>query len=111
MRGRLFASAMVCTALGACASAQAAGDAPTWFAEREGALQEGFPSLQSVPRTHDANTDPAYWEDVQEDLVAAGAEVRANPRSQPATAAEDPNLFLEEARRLLEQARLAHEPN
>ena len=111
MRGRVItALALGAAALGACASGPS-GDQPAWFTEREGSVARTFPSLQSVPRDNNANTDPAYWAEVQEELLAAGAQVRSNPRSQPATAEDDPALFLEEARREIEQARLAHEPN
>lgn len=109
MRGQLITAALLgASILGACASS-GSGEEPAWFAEREAGLQQSFPSLRDVPRTTSANTDAAYWAGVEQDLAAAGAEMRNNPRSQPATAADDPNIFLEEARRELERARLAHE--
>lgn len=111
MRGLLIAAALfAASAVTACASPQT-GEEPAWFAQREAATENTYPSLQSVPRDTDANLDAAYWAQLQQDMVAAGAAVRSNPRAQPATAAEDPNAFLEEARRELEQARLAHEPH
>lgn len=91
-----------------CAGAQ---DAPAWLAEREASAEQGFPSLHDVPRTTIANTDLAHWAALEAELKAAGAAVRANPRSVPVTAADDPALFLEQARTDLEQARQAHEPN
>jgi hypothetical protein len=69
-----------------------------------------YPSLRDVPRTHDANTDVDHWAALEQELIAAGQAVRSNPRAQPAAEAEDPNAFLEEAQRELEQARDAHTP-
>jgi hypothetical protein len=37
--------------------------------------------------------------------------VKSHPRAQPGANQEDPAAFIEEARRDLEQARAAHEPN
>lgn len=111
MRGHLIVAALVgASALGACASTGSSQE-PAWFSEREQSVPNTFPSLRDVPSATNANTDAAYWARLQADLTAAGAEVRNNPRSQPATAADDPNLFLEQARADLERARLAHEHN
>jgi len=94
-------------ALGGCASH---AQTPDWFAQR--AADDGsYPSLRDVPRTTTANTDATHWAELEADLLAAREEVRANPRSQPATQAEDPQAFLDQARQDLEQARRAHEPN
>jgi hypothetical protein len=71
----------------------------------------GFPSLRDMPATTTANTDQSHWTSIETDLLAAGAAVRNDPRAQPVTAAEDPALFLEQARQELEQARQAHEPH
>ncbi len=108
MRAGILAGVSIILTLGACASA---GETPAWLAEREAAAPDSFPDLQSVPRTSDANTDAAYWERLQAELSAAGREVRANPRSTPATPEQDPSVFLEDARRELEETRLSHEPN
>lgn len=112
MRGfAMVASVLAAIALVGCASASEAEQQPGWYAEQEAQLEDTFPSLQSVPRESDANTDAAYWARVQADLSAAGLAVRANPRSQPVTAADDPQLFLDEARREIEETRQSHEPN
>ncbi len=92
-------------ALGGCVSA---AESPAWLAEREAQLQNSYPELTDVPRMSDANTDPAYWAQAQAELLAAGAAVRASPRSQPVTAADDPQAFLDEARREIEEARQSH---
>lgn len=93
-------------ALAGCAST---AQAPDWFAQRSAADDSSYPSLRDVPRTTTANTDAAHWAELQAELVQAGQEMRANPRSEPATAAQDPNAFLNEARDDIEQARQAHE--
>jgi hypothetical protein len=99
-------AAIILTALAAglagCASAP---NAPDW------ADTEGYPSLRDVPRESRVNTDASYWAAVQTDLTLAGQEVRTHQRSEPASATQSPEEFLAEARRELEQARLAHEPN
>ncbi|MBY0563796.1 MAG: hypothetical protein K2P58_06365 [Hyphomonadaceae bacterium] len=77
----------------------------------DAATAQGFPSLRDVPRTTDANVDAAYWAQVEAELLAVGREMRANPRAQPAPQAETPADFIEDARRDLEQARQAHEPD
>lgn len=111
MTTRLLATALAgASLLGACASSRATEE-PAWFANQEASLPDSFPSLRDVPDQGRANTDAAYWAQIQAELTAAGAEVRSSPRAQPVTAADDPNLFLEEARRDLERARLAHESN
>ena len=71
----------------------------------------GFPSLREVPRDTIANTDAAHWAQVQAEVLAAGAAMRASPRAQPTADAETPADFVEGARRDLEQARQAHEPS
>ena len=111
MRAQLIAAALLgASALGACASS-GAGEEPAWFSEREASVPNTFPSLRDVPRETNANTDAAYWARLQAELTDVRAEMRNNPRSQPATAADDPNIFLEQARADLERARLAHEHN
>jgi hypothetical protein len=92
--------------LAACASAPA--DAPTWYQERNAAEAGAYPSLRDVPRTTDANTDAAHWRAVEQELAAAGAEMRASPRAEPAPPDQDPAAFVDEARRDLEAARDAH---
>jgi hypothetical protein len=95
-------------ALFGCASASE-GETPAWMAENEADGAAGYPSFRDVPRVSDANTDAAHWAGVQAELLAAGEAVKNNPRAQPATAADDPALFLDQARAELERAREAHE--
>lgn len=111
MRGHLIVAALFgASALGACASSGST-QTPAWFSERERSVPNTFPSLRDVPSGTNANIDAAYWARLQAELTAVGAEVRSNPRSQPVTAADDPNVFLEQTRADLERARLAHEHN
>ena len=61
-----------------------------------------------MPRTYNANTDAAHWAALKADVDAAGQAMRANPRAQW-TPADDPNVFLADARAVLERTRQAHE--
>jgi hypothetical protein len=103
----LFVVAGLALGLGGCVSA---AEPPAWLGERAEA-DESYPSLRDVPREHDANTDARHWRTLERDLVRAGRALKTHPRAQPATTAEDPAAFLEEARRELEETRQAHEPN
>lgn len=105
---RWIAAGCVALFVSGCASA---GPLPADIAAQAESIPDTYPELTDVPRISDANTDSAYWAQVQAELLAAGQTVRANPRSQPVTAADDPALFLEEARRDIEEARQSHEPN
>jgi hypothetical protein len=78
--------------------------------EQPGSSGESFPDLREVPREHQANVDPEYWAALERELAAVGQAVRSNPRAEPATAAQDPAAFLEDARRELEETRNAHTP-
>jgi hypothetical protein len=101
--------AFVVALLFASAGCASAGEqSRDWMAEREAAVGADYPNLRDVPTTNDANTDSAYWAALERELLAAGQAVRDNPRSAPATAADDPQLFLDEAQRTLEAARDAH---
>jgi hypothetical protein len=102
MRATILSAALL-TLTAACASAGEPGDQ----ASRGDA---SYPSLRDVPQTHDANTDADHWAALERELLAAGQEVRSNPRAQPAAEAESPADFLAEAQRELEQARDAHTP-
>jgi hypothetical protein len=96
---------------GAVAAAGCASEpqnAPAWYVAHEHAIESGYPSLHSVPRTYTANTDLAHWAAVQADVEAAGQALRADPRSQW-TPVDDPNAFIADARAVLERTRLAHE--
>jgi hypothetical protein len=68
---------------------------------------EGFPSLRDVPRTTTANTNAAYWANVERNLVRAREEMQANPRAEPAPPAGS-DEFVEQARQELEESRQAH---
>ena len=105
------ASVAVPRARGVVACASSNGQAPAWFAERSAENDSGYPSLREVPRGTIANTNAEHWAAVEADLMAAGEELRANPRSQPSTEAEDPAAFLNDAQQELEQARQSHDPN
>jgi hypothetical protein len=93
-------------AVGACVSSPE-GATPDW------ADAGGYPSLRDVPAGGtSATTDPAHWQAVEAEMLAARQQVQANPRSQDTAAApvEDPNAFIEEARREIEETRNAHNP-
>src|SRR5262245_32712488 len=107
MRAVLVATTLV-LGLGGCASAQT--DSPAWLAERTAETNSSFPSLREVPRGTLANTDANHWAEVEADVRAAGEALRASPRSQPVTQADDPAAFLSDAQQQLEEARQAH-PN
>ena len=103
---RVLAVLAGCVTVVGCASTPA--NTPDWFRQREATIESGYPDLHSVPHTVNLTLNPAHWAEVQADLDAAKAEVRADPRSLW-TPAEDPTVFLNEARAELERTRLAHE--
>ena len=105
MRAVLVATILVFGSAG-CASAQS--DAPA--SQRSTAHDSSFPSLRDVPRGTIANTDPNHWAEVEADVRAAGEALRASPRAQPVTEADNPQTFLDNAQQDLEQSRQAH-PN
>lgn len=93
--------------LGGCISTSA--EAPQWFTDRLAEEEGGYPSLRDVPRTSVANTDQQHWSQLEQDLQAAGAELKSHPRAAPASEADvQPSEFLEQAREDLEEARQAH---
>lgn len=98
--------AMIALGLGGCVSSS--GQEPAWFAERVAEEGGAYPDLREVPHGTIANTDQAHWGDVERELMAAAAEMRANPRAQYA-APEDPAAFADQARRDLDAARRSHE--
>jgi hypothetical protein len=90
--------------LGGCVNTTM-GDTPEW------ADASGYPSLRDVPTGGtSATTDPRHWQAVEADLLAARAAVQANPRSQDTAVTEDPQAFLDDARRDLEETRNSHNP-
>ena len=95
-----------CVAVVGCVSAPT--NAPDWYRARAATIENGYPDLHSVPRAVNLTTDPAHWAAVQADLEAARQALAADPRSVWAPA-EDPNVFLAEARAEMERTRLAHE--
>lgn len=103
MRGALVLTALL-IALGGCVNTPY-GETPAW------ADAEGFPSLREVPEGGtSANTSAAHWRSVEADLLQARATAQANPRAQEPAAQEDPQAFLDEARRDLEATRATHNP-
>lgn len=102
---RMLGVLALAAALGACVNTPD-GATPDW------ADAEGYPSLREVPAGGtSATTDPEHWEAVEADLLAARAQVQANPRSQDAaTAVEDPTAFIEDAREEIEETRNSHNP-
>jgi hypothetical protein len=104
MRGALVVGALLAVGLGGCASAPEA-NTPDW------ADASGYPSLRDVPRGGtSATTDQRHWSAVEADLLAARARLQANPRSQDTGPVEDPQQFLDEARREVEETRSSHNP-
>ena len=103
MRRALVVTALL-AALGGCVNTPM-GDTPEW------ANADGFPGLRDVPSGGtSATVDPGHWNAVESDLLAARAAVQANPRSQEPATQEDPEAFLEEARREVEATRNSHNP-
>ncbi len=103
MRGALVLTALA-IALGGCVNTPG-GDTPEW------ANAEGFPSLREVPSGGtSATTSAAHWRAVEADLLQARAAALSNPRAQEPAVAEDPQAFLDEARREIEVTRNSHNP-
>jgi hypothetical protein len=103
MRGALVVTVLL-VALGGCVNTPG-GDPPEW------ANADGFPALRDVPvGGTSATTDPAHWSAVENDLLAARAAALANPRAQEPATEEDPQVFLDEARREVEATRNSHNP-
>ena len=103
MRAALVLTALA-IALGGCVNTPV-GRTPEW------ANTEGYPNLREVPAGGtSANTRPAHWNGVEADLLAARAAAEANPRAQAPATQEDPQAFLEEARREIETTRNSHNP-
>lgn len=100
------AASLVAASLAACVSTSEEG--PAWYQERNAAEQGSYPSLRDVPRGTAANTDAAFWAALKADVLAAGAAMRANPRSEPASLDQEAAEFVDDARRELEAARDAH---
>lgn len=103
MRGVLALTALA-MALGGCVNTPG-GATPEW------ADAEGYPSLREVPAGGtSANTSAAHWQAVEADLLSARAAAQANPRAQEPATQEDPQAFVEQARRELEATRNSHNP-
>lgn len=103
MRGVLVVTALL-AALGGCVNTPM-GDAPEW------ANADGFPALRDVPSGGtSATVDPSHWSAVEADLLAARAAAQANPRAQEPATEENPQEFLDEARREVEATRNSHNP-
>lgn len=103
MRGALVLMALA-IALGGCVNTPVGGT-PEW------ANTEGYPNLREVPAGGtSANTSSTHWNGVEEDLLAARAAAEANPRAQAPATQEDPQAFLDQARREIETTRNSHNP-
>ena len=103
MRGALILTALV-IGLGGCVNTPG-GDTPAW------ADADGFPNLRDVPSGGtSATTDASHWTAVETDLLAARDAAQSNPRAQEPAVAENPQAFLDEARREIEATRNSHNP-
>ncbi len=101
------AAACSSAVLGACASS-APDNAPQWYLDHLAAPQsESYPRLEDVPRTTTVNQDEAYWAREKDEVMAAGAAMRAHPRAAPAADA-NADAFADAARAEIEAAREAH---
>jgi hypothetical protein len=100
----MSAAALLTTA---CASADAPAGAPAWYVDAINDDDAEFPSLDDVPRAHQANIDQAHWNAVAADLGAALETLRANPRNEPADP-DDAAAFADEARAAIDASRDAH---
>jgi hypothetical protein len=101
---RVLVALALAAALGACINTPD-GATPEW------ADAEGYPSLREVPvGGTSATTDPQHWQAVEAELLAARAQVEANPRAQEGEPVEDPTAFVDDARREIEETRSSHNP-
>ncbi len=57
-----------------------------------------------------ATTDARHWSAIEADLLAARQTVESSPRLQNTEPTEDPQQFLDEARREVEETRDSHNP-
>lgn len=103
MRGALVLTALA-IALGGCVNTPY-GETPAW------ADAEGYPNLREVPTGGtSATTASSHWNAVEADVLAARAAAQANPRAQEPATQENPQEFLDEARRDIEATRNSHNP-
>jgi len=103
MRGALVLTALA-IALGGCVNTPY-GETPAW------ADAEGYPNLREVPTGGtSATTAASHWNAVEADVLAARAAAQANPRAQEPATQENPQEFLDEARRDIEATRNSHNP-
>jgi len=109
MRALLLVASLT-VGLGGCVSTS---ETPEWFADRAAENDSSYPSLRSVPREHQADTDSRRWAAIARDLRRQRSIMEANERSQPAPAdaATQAEAFVEEAQRDIEETRQSHEPN
>jgi hypothetical protein len=66
-----------------------------------------YPSLSERPAAVAVVTDPAHWDAVTADGIAAREAMQANPRNQPA-GADTAQGFVDQAHQDIEQSRAAH---
>ena len=107
MSGRKLGMALgLAAALGACAGG-APKNAPDWYRQAMHEEAHSYPRLRDVPRTTDANTNVAYWAQVQADVLSARQAMLANPRSQW-TPPENADAFNNDARAAIDATRDQH---
>ena len=106
MGAAIFAIGAMGASLGACASAEPA-DAPAWYTARVQNAPSSYPSLAERPAPAAVESNPAHWDAVTADAIAAREAMQANPRNEPA-AADQAQGFADQARQDLEQSRAAH---
>jgi len=95
-------------AFSACASEPVAAP-PEWFTQDAAALEaQGDPDIRSIPKGTDANTDPAHWAAVAQDLAAAQALLAQSPPPAGAADAAADQAFEDSARAALEATRSAY---
>lgn len=103
MRGALVLTALA-MALGGCVNTPG-GSTPEW------ANAEGYPRLREVPAGGtSATTNAAHWRALEADVLNARAVAQAHARAQAPATQEDPQAFLEQARRDIEATRNSHNP-
>jgi hypothetical protein len=106
MGAAIFAIGAMSAGLGACASAEPA-NAPAWYTQRLHSSERSYPALADAPHGTRAETDPAHWDAVAADVLAAREAMLANPRNAPAPV-DAAQGFVDQARQDIEQTRDAH---
>jgi hypothetical protein len=105
MGAAIIAIGAMGASLGACASD--AASTPAWYNQAVASTPNSYPSLSERPRPAAVVTDPAHWNAVISDSVAAREAMQANPRNEPA-GADTSQGFVDQAHQDIEQSRAAH---